>query len=356
MDVLDDLLMDDNISEIMINGKDDIFVEEKGEIHKCEGLAFSSQERLSDIIQQMVSGVNRRVNESSPIVDSRLKDGSRVNIVLNPIAINGPVITIRKFPKYRITIDKLIEINSITSDAAVFLKTLVVAGYNIFISGGTGSGKTTFLNALSNYIPKDERIITIEDSAELQLQDVSNLVRLEARQSNSEGENAITIRDLIKSSLRMRPDRIVVGEVRGGEAIDMLQAMNTGHDGSMSTGHGNTPEDMLERLQNMILMNSDIPIAAVQGQIASGIDILIHLGRLRDKTRKVLKIVEVMGVKEGKIQTNTLYEFVEENDNFISQGNEKVLGKLIWTGNGMNNIGKLLLSGKFMEAEKYGKK
>ncbi|MCI5602820.1 MAG: Flp pilus assembly complex ATPase component TadA, partial [Clostridiales bacterium] len=252
LDILEELLEDKNITEIMINGPDNIFIEKDGRIEKYNN-RFSSKEKLVDIIQQIVSGVNRRVNESSPIVDSRLSDGSRVNVVLNPVAINGPVVTIRKFPEYSITMKKLIEIGSISLNVADFLKILVNAKYNIFISGGTGSGKTTFLNVLSNYIPGDERIITIEDSAELQIQSVDNLVRLEVRQANDEGENGIDIRDLIKSSLRMRPDRIIVGEVRGAEALDMLQAMNTGHDGSLSTGHANSPKDMLNRLETMVL-------------------------------------------------------------------------------------------------------
>ena len=297
-----------------------------------------------------MSFVNRRVNESTPIVDSRLKDGSRVNVVLKPVAINGPILTIRRFPKERITIDKLIEINSITKEAAEFLRVLVVSGYNIFISGGTGSGKTTFLNALSNFIPNTERIITIEDSAELQLQNIENIVKLEAREANIEGENAVTIRDLIKSSLRMRPDRIVVGEVRGPEAIDMLQAMNTGHDGSLSTGHANSPRDMLSRLETMILMGMEIPISAVRSQIASGIDILVQLGRLRDRTRKVIEIVEIIGIQNDDFILNKLYEFDEEK----GCENIKVNGKLTWTKNGLRNTQKLINNGLFKEAEIYG--
>ena len=284
-DVLQEIIDMDNVTEIMVNGKDNIFIEKEGKILKYDS-KFSSEERLTDIIQQIVSNVNRRVNESSPIVDTRLPDGSRVNIVLKPIALNGPIITIRKFPKHKIKMSKLIEIESISKEVVEFLEILVKSGYNIFVSGSTGSGKTTFLNALSDFIPKSERIITIEDSAELQIEGVENLVRLEVRQANIEGTNEVTIRDLIKTSLRMRPNRIIVGEVRGKEALDMLQAMNTGHDGSLSTGHGNSPEDMLKRLEIMVLMGVDMPISAIQGQIASGLDIIVHLGRLRDKVEK----------------------------------------------------------------------
>ena len=308
MDVLQELLEDESITEIMVNGKDKVFYEKKGNIFKSE-LSFNSEEKLQDIIQQIVSKVNRRVNEATPIVDTRLKDGSRVNVVLNPIAINGPIITIRKFPKERLSMDKLIEIGAITIEAAKELETFVKAGYNIFISGGTGSGKTTFLNSLSDYIPKNERIITIEDSAELQITGVENLVRLEMRQANSEGNNEITIRDLIKASLRMRPDRIVVGEVRGAEALDMLQAMNTGHDGSLSTGHANSPKDMISRLETMVLMGIDMPLPAIKGQIAAGVDIIVHLGRLRNRTRKVLEITEVLDYENGEIRLNPLYKY-----------------------------------------------
>ena len=355
MDVLEDILKDSDVTEIMINGPDNIFIEKGGTIIKLES-RFSSKQRLDDVIQQMVSNVNRRVNESTPIADSRLKDGSRVNVVLAPISIDGSAVTIRKFPKNRITMEKLIEIHSITNEAACFLKMLVKAGYNIFISGGTGSGKTTFLNALSNYIPADERIITIEDSAELQLQNINNLVRLEARQANLEGENGISIRDLIRSSLRMRPDRIVVGEVRGAEALDMLQAMNTGHDGSLSTGHANSPKDMLSRLETMVLMGMDMPLSAIKGQIAAGIDIIVHLGRMRDKTRKVLEIVEVMDYRNGEIGINTLYKFEEDSiSEKNNDGNLKVQGCLKWQNNGLRNIFKLLNSGFYKEAEIYGR-
>lgn len=352
LDVLEDILKDKDITEIMINGFDNIFIEKNGILKKCD-VKFSSKERLSDIIQQMVSGVNRRVNESSPIVDSRLKDGSRVNIVLNPIAINGPAITIRKFPERRITMEALIKINSISKEAAEFLRLLVVSGYNIFISGGTGSGKTTFLNVLSNYIPVNERIITIEDSAELQLQNIDNLVRLEARQPNLEGENGITIRDLIKSSLRMRPDRIIVGEVRGAEALDMLQAMNTGHDGSLSTGHANSPKDMLGRLETMVLMGADMPLSAIKSQIAAGIDIIVHLGRMRDKSRKVLEIVEITGYEDSEIGVNSLYKFCENRKVGNMQGT--VEGELVWTGSGLIHTTKLLNMGFYKEALRYGR-
>lgn len=351
LDILEELLEDKNITEIMINGPDNIFIEKDGRIEKYNN-RFSSKEKLVDIIQQIVSGVNRRANESSPIVDSRLSDGSRVNVVLNPVAINGPVVTIRKFPEYSITMKKLIEIGSISLNVADFLKLLVNAKYNIFISGGTGSGKTTFLNVLSNYIPGDERIITIEDSAELQIQSVDNLVRMEVRQANDEGENGIDIRALIKSSLRMRPDRIIVGEVRGAEALDMLQAMNTGHDGSLSTGHGNSPKDMLNRLETMVLMGVDMPLKAIKSQIASGIDIIVHLGRLRDRTRKVLEIVEITGFNGEEILTNTIYRFEEDNIEGTNKGIVK--GKLKWTGNTLINQKKLFDAGYGKEDISYG--
>ena len=351
LDILEELLEDKNITEIMINGPDNIFIEKDGKIEKYNN-KFSSKEKLVDIIQQIVSGVNRRVNESSPIVDSRLSDGSRVNVVLNPVAINGPVVTIRKFPEYSITMKKLIEIGSISLNVADFLKILVNAKYNIFISGGTGSGKTTFLNVLSNYIPCGERIITIEDSAELQIKSVDNLVRLEVRQANDEGENGIDIRDLIKSSLRMRPDRIIVGEVRGAEALDMLQAMNTGHDGSLSTGHANSPKDMLNRLETMVLMGVDMPLKAIKSQIASGIDIIVHLGRLRDRTRKVLEIVEITGFNGEDILTNTIYRFEEDNIKDTNKGIVK--GKLKWTGSTLINQKKLFDAGYGKEDISYG--
>lgn len=350
LDILEEVLGDEEITEIMINGYDNIFIEKKGILTNYDG-KFSSKDKLLNIIQQIVANVNRRVNESSPIVDSRLKDGSRVNIVLNPIALDGPVVTIRKFPKKSITMDNLIEWGTLTREVADFLRILVVAGYNIFISGGTGSGKTTFLNVLSNYIPSDERVITIEDSAELQLQNIPNLVRLESRPPNDEGENEISIRQLIRSSLRMRPDRIVVGEVRGGEAMDMLQAMNTGHDGSLSTGHANSPEDMLKRLETMVLMGVDIPISAIKGQISAGIDIIVHLSRLRDKSRKITEIIEVCGMEEGEIKVNSLFKFHEYSSN-----NKVINGGLDWTGNGLINTTKLLNAGYDKEAYLYGQR
>lgn len=351
LDILEEILTDESVTEIMINGYDNIFIEKKGSLMAYKGM-FSSEDKLSNIIQQIVANVNRRVNESSPIVDSRLKDGSRVNIVLSPIALDGPVVTIRKFPKKSITMDNLIDWGTITQEAAEFLKILVMAGYNIFISGGTGSGKTTFLNVLSNYIPADERVITIEDSAELQLQNIPNLVRLESRPPNDEGENEISIRQLIRSSLRMRPDRIVVGEVRGAEAMDMLQAMNTGHDGSLSTGHANNPKDMLSRLETMVLMGVDIPISAVKGQIASGIDIIVHLSRLRDKSRKVTEIMEVCGLENNDIIVRSLYKFNE----YRNSKKQNVEGELKWTGSGLDNVEKLLNAGFEKEARLYGKR
>lgn len=313
LDVLQELVENRSITEIMINGPDQIFIEENGAIRQWDK-QFESREKLEDVVQQIVTSKNRIVNETSPIVDVRLDDGSRVNVVLPPVALNGPIVTIRKFPEKPVTMDRLVSIGSITKEAAQFLKKCIEARYNIFISGGTGSGKTTFLNALSNYIPKDERIITIEDSAELQIRNIPNLVRLEARNANQEGQNEISIRDLIKSSLRMRPDRIVVGEVRDAAAIDMLAAMGTGHDGSMSTGHANHPKDMLSRLETLVLMGMDIPLMAVRRQIASSIDLVVHLGRLRDKTRKVLSIVEVLDIREGEITVEPLYEFQETGE------------------------------------------
>ncbi len=323
LDILEELTEDPKVTEIMINGKDNIFIERDGRIYKWNK-AFESDSKLEDVIQQIVAKCNRTVNESSPIVDARLANGSRVNIVLPPISLSGPIVTIRKFPDKPIDMDKLISFGAISKEVVLFLEKLVKAKYNIIISGGTGSGKTTFLNALSNYIPKDERLITIEDSAELQIQGVANLVRLETRNANVEGCKEITIRDLIKSSLRMRPDRIIVGEVRGSEAIDMVQALNTGHDGSLSTGHANSAKDMLARLETMILMGMDLPLSAIRGQLASGIDIIVHLGRLRDKSRKVLCIEEVLELKDNSIETNVLYQFEEEGEN--DEG--KIIGTL----------------------------
>ncbi len=313
MDVLQELLEDDEITEIMINGSANIFYEKMGQIFKSSR-SFYSNEKLEDIIQQVVGENNKIVNEAVPIVDTRLKDGSRVNIVLPPIAIDGAAISIRKFPKDPFTIEKLIDIGSLSSEMAEYLNVLVKSRYNIFVSGGTGSGKTTFLNVLSNFIPKDERIITIEDSAELQIKGVSNLVRLETRNAGIEGNLEISIRDLIKSALRMRPDRVIVGECRGAEALDMLQAMNTGHDGSLSTGHANSTKDMIARLETMVLMGMNLPLMAIRSQIAAGIDILIHLGRLRDRSRRVLEIAEVDGLDDGEVVLRTLCKFIERGE------------------------------------------
>ncbi len=311
LDVLQRFIDNPDITEIMVNGTENIFIEMGGRLKKAECPPLD-EEKLNNLIMQIVSRCNRRVNESSPIVDARLSDGSRVNVVMSPVSIDGSVITIRKFPKNPITMETLIEMGSISKEAVLFLQKLVVSGYNIFISGGTGSGKTTFLNALSGFIPKEERIITIEDSAELQLLGVSNLVRLETRNQNEEGLKEISIRDLIKASLRMRPDRIIVGEVRGSEAVDLLQCLNTGHDGSMSTGHANSAKDMLSRLETMVLMGIELPLDAIRRQIASGIDILVHLGRLRDKSRKVLQIIEITGYENGEIRFNNLFEYEEK--------------------------------------------
>lgn len=323
LDVLQELLEDPEITEIMVNGEDHIFYEKGGRLYESDK-HFSSKEKLADVIQQIAGYSNRMVNEASPIVDARLADGSRVNIVLEPVAIGGSAISIRKFPKHPIRMEDLLRMGSITPEVAEFLKILVLSGYNIFISGGTGSGKTTFLNALSQYIPREERIITIEDSAELQLLDKPNLVRLETRNANTEGVIPITIRDLIKTALRMRPERIVVGECRGAEALDMLQAMNTGHDGSLSTGHANSCRDMISRLETMVLMGMELPLPAIRSQIASGIDILVHLGRLRDKSRRVLNITEIIGMADGEVKLQELFGFEEEG---MVQG--KVVGRLV---------------------------
>lgn len=310
LDVLTELLEDESVTEIMVNSVSDIFVERGGTLTRFDK-GFSSEERLEAVIQHIVGDCNRRINAANPIVDARLVDGSRVCVVTRPISLGGPIITIRRFPKKRINMEKLIAMGSLDAGVAAVLQIFVQAGYNIFISGGTGSGKTTMLNALSDFVPKDARIVTIEDSAELQIQGVENLVRLEARMANLEGENEITIRDLIKASLRLRPDRIIVGEVRDAAAIDMLQAMNSGHDGSLSTGHANSAEDMLARLETMVLMNMEIPLLAVRRQIASAVDIVIHVSRLRDKSRKVIQICEVKGMEQGGIKLNTLFEFRE---------------------------------------------
>lgn len=339
LDVLQELIDDTEVTEIMINGPEHIFIEKSGKLSKFE-LKFESKEKLDDVIQQIVAACNRVVNEASPIVDARLENGARVNVVLAPVALNGPIVTIRRFPDEPITMKKLIAFGSLPEEVCGWLKKLVRARYNIFISGGTGSGKTTFLNALSNYIPKEERIITIEDSAELQILNIPNIVRMETRNANVEGCKEISIRDLIKASLRMRPDRIVVGEVRGGEAFDMMQCLNTGHDGSMSTGHANSSKDMLSRLENMILMGMDLPLNAIRQQIASGIDIIIHLGRLRDKSRKVLEIVEVLGFENDDIKLKTLYKFEETGED----ENGRILGVLQQKGE-LEYVDKLKTAG-----------
>ncbi len=339
--LLDTIIKDDTITEVMINGPENIFIEQNGRLFKLDK-QFESQRRLEDVIQRIVGLAGREVNQANPICDTRLPDGSRVNVVLPPIALCGPTLTIRKFSKTPMTIEKLIQYGSITQEIADKLELFVKAKYNIFIAGGTGSGKTTFLNALSNYIPRDERVITIEDSAELQITGVDNLVSLETRNANASGAGQITIRDLIKSSLRMRPERIVVGEVRGGEALDMLQAMNTGHDGSLSTGHANSTEDMLSRLETMVLQGAaGLPLEAIRQQIASAVDIIIHLSRLRDKSRKTMEITEVVGYEDGKIILNPLYVFEEDENSTL----EKVSGSLNRTNNKMINDYKLRLSG-----------
>jgi Flp pilus assembly protein, ATPase CpaF len=337
--VLQPLLDDKGITEIMINGPSDIFIERDGRLMRAEE-TFADKTELEDIVQRIVSRVNREVTAASPICDARLEDGSRINIVLDPIALNGPIVTIRKFPEKVINFQDLISWGAISAEAAEFLEACVRAKYNIFVSGGTGSGKTTFLNALSNFIPKDERIITIEDSAELQIQNVENLVRLETRNANTEGKGAITIRDLIKSSLRMRPERIVVGEVRGAEALDMLQAMNTGHDGSLSTGHANSPSDMLSRLETMVLTGANFPIEAIRQQIASALDLIVHLGRLSDKSRKTLYITEVLGYAQGEYKLNEIFAFEREDE----LKNGKIIGRLQRNGK-MKNNHKFVMSG-----------
>lgn len=339
MDILQELVEEEEVTEIMINGTQGIFIERKGRLFQWDK-NFASKEKLEDVIQQIVAKCNRAVNEASPIVDARLENGARVNIVLTPVALNGPIVTIRRFPSHPIGMTDLLAYGSLTQEAAQDLEKWVRAGYNIIISGGTGSGKTTFLNALSQYIPSTDRVITIEDSAELQLQGIPNLVRLETRDSKGEGTTAITIRDLIRSSLRMRPDRIIVGEVRGSEAIDMLQALNTGHDGSLSTGHANSATDMLMRLETMVLMGMELPLSAVRRQIASGVDIIVQLGRLRDKSRKVLEIVEITGYEDGEIVTRPLYQFLETGTDEAGH----VMGQLQMC-NPLTHTDKLLAAG-----------
>ena len=336
LDLLQELIDDKTVTEIMVNGADAIFYEKDGRIYTWDR-HFESREKLEDVIQQIVSRSNRQVNESIPIVDARLKDGSRVNVVLDPVALNGPILTIRKFPEEAITMEDLIRWESISQEAAEYLKVLVKAGYNIFISGATSTGKTTFLNVLADYIPKTERVITIEDSAELQIHGIENLVRMEVRQADGDGVSNVTLRDLIRTSLRMRPDRIIVGEVRGEEALDMIQSMNTGHDGSLSTGHANSPQDMLSRLETMALFASDIPIQAIRKQIASSIDIIVQLERLRDRSRRVTAIAEVLDCTEDAYILNPIFEF-HEQDNLVMESSsygdipERVVGQLERTG------------------------
>lgn len=342
LDILQELVDSDDVTEIMVNGTDNIFVEKAGHIYEWDK-HFETQEKLENVIQQIVAKCNRVVNEALPIADARLENGSRVNIVLAPVALNGPIITIRRFPEHPISMQDLIRFGSLSEEAASELEKLVIAGYNIFISGGTGSGKTTFLNALSHYIPGTERVITIEDSAELQLQGIPNLVRLETRNANMDGAREITIRDLLKSSLRMRPDRLIIGEVRGSEAIDMLQALNTGHDGSLSTGHANSSKDMLTRLETMVLMGMELPLAAVRRQIASGVDIIVHLGRLRDKSRRVLEIVEVIGFENDEIVTAPIYQFQE-----FGEEKGRVTGDLVKVGKITHTL-KLRTSGLMLD-------
>lgn len=339
--LLDSIIKDDQITEVMINGPEEIFVEKAGALYKLDQ-AFDDEKQLEDIVQKIVGQAGREVNQANPIVDTRLPDGSRVNVVLPPISLNGATVTIRKFSKTPMTIQQLLKYGSITREVAHVLELLVKAKYNIFISGGTGSGKTTFLNAVSRYIPHDERVITIEDSAELQIEGIDNLVRMETRNANASGSGAVMIRDLIKASLRMRPERIIVGEVRGGEALDMLQAMNTGHDGSLSTGHANSTRDMLSRLETMVLQGSEgLPLEAIRQQIASAVDVIIHLSRLRDKTRKTMEISEITGYKDGEIGINPIYRFVEDENSTL----EKVSGRLMRTENPFQNDYKLRLSG-----------
>ena len=343
--ILDSIIHDDTITEVMINGPDHVFIEQNGKVRRISD-TFENEQKLEDIIQRVVGMAGREVNQANPIVDTRLPDGSRVNVVLPPISLKGAIVTIRKFSKEPMTIAKLIEYGSITQEIADVLEILVKAKYNIFICGGTGSGKTTFLNAVSHFIPKDERIITIEDSAELQIEGLDNLVSLETRNANTAGVGAVTIRDLIRSSLRMRPERIIVGEVRGAEALDMLQAMNTGHDGSLSTGHANSTKDMLSRLETMVLTGAEgLPLDAVRQQIASAIDIIIHLSRLRDRSRKTMEITEVTGYENGQIQLNPLYVFEEDENSTL----ERVSGKLKRTKNPLVNQLKLRIAGINLE-------
>ncbi|MFA1819788.1 CpaF family protein [Virgibacillus oceani] len=345
---LQPLLDDPTITEIMVNNHEEIFIERDGQVSKTD-VAFENRQKLEDTIQTIVSKVNRVVNESSPIADARLEDGSRVNVVLPPIALKGPAMTIRKFPENPLTIEDLIKVGALDNEVAYFLQQLVEAKYNIFIGGGTGSGKTTFLNVLSNFIPEEERLISIEDSAELQIQKIPNLISLETRNPNTEGKGEVTIKDLIKTSLRMRPNRIIVGEVRGEEALDMLQAMNTGHDGSLSTGHANSINDMLSRLETMVLGAAELPIEAIRKQISSAIDIMVHLSRFRDHSRKVVEISELRGMENGEIVMVPLYQFEEEGEDFKG----KIIGKLKQTEHRLQLTNKLKIAGKFDVAEKF---
>lgn len=349
LDVLQELLDEPDVTEIMVNGAGKIFYEKEGKLFRWER-SFENDEKLEDVIQQIVSRSNRQVNESLPIVDTSLPDGSRVNVVLRPVALDGPILTIRKFPKDPITMEDLLRWESISPEADALLRKLVRAGYNIFISGGTGTGKTTILNVLANYIPADERVITVEDTPELQIRNIPNLVRMEVRNATADGACEISIRDLVRSALRMRPNRIIIGEVRGAEAIDLLQAMNTGHDGSVSTGHANSIEDMISRLETMVMMGSDIPLAAIRKQIASSIDIFIQLGRLRDKSRRIIEISEVDGMRDGEIVLNPLFKFVENESEYYESclreegnyNNGRVKGSLIPTGNTLIHRQKLI--------------
>lgn len=360
LDLLQELVDDKDITEIMVNGAGDIFYEKYG--HMCRwDKAFESNDKLEDVIQQIVAGANRQVNEASPIVDARLADGSRVNVVLKPVALNGPILTIRKFPEEPMSMTRLIRQGALTEEAAAFLEKIVRAKYNIFISGGTGTGKTTMLNALMGYVPEDERVITIEDSAELQIHNITNLVKLEARNANADGEHQVSIRDLIKSAMRMRPDRIIVGEVRGAESVDMIQAMSSGHDGSISTGHSGSPEEMLSRLETMVLMGTDIPLTAIRKQIASAIDIIVQLERLRDKSRRVTEITEVVGCEDGEIRLNPLFIFKEmaedKSENIVreegcyEEAENEVSGRLVYSGNVLIHRKKLEAAALQLEGE-----
>lgn len=350
--ILGKIITDPDITEVMINGYDTIFVEKAGKLMKLQE-HFQDNDDLVRIVQKFVNAMDRTIDASNPIVDARLEDGSRVNVVFPPVALNGATVTIRRFSKNPMTIEKLLEYKSITPEVADFLQKVVSSRHNVFVAGGTGSGKTTFLNALSNFIQPWERVITIEDSAELQIKNIPNLVRMETKKANSKEATEITIRDLIKASLRMRPDRIIVGEVRGEEALDMLQAMNTGHDGSLSTGHANSPEGMLSRLETMVLTGSaDLPLEAIRMQIASAVDYIIHLSRLRDFSRKCMEITEVVGYEDGKIILNPIYKFEEDSNTTL----KKVSGSLKRTKNKIINQDKFVLAGiyDYLEEENVG--